>query len=233
MRTDVKVAAISFAVVLGACNSRQEKATGLSEDLKRDLAAASAPGDLATAPRAYERTRFVSEVEMNRANKPVPKVVASKRRTKPVVRPQPVTKHADEVVADENVASNEELAPAPAPVAAPTSTPAPTVIAQQPTDEPVPGPQTANPGRGDDGRSVGQGGIGERGSGGGLGGLLGGIIGAVVIRGGHGGVDHCDPRTDGRRRGGMIGGGMMDRPNFPLPLPTGRGTFPTRLYTRL
>ena len=79
MRTDVKVAAISFAVVLGACNSRQEKATGLSEDLKRDLAAASAPGDLATAPRAYERTRFVSEVEMNRANKPVPKVVASKR----------------------------------------------------------------------------------------------------------------------------------------------------------
>ena len=56
-------------------------------------------------------------------------------------------------------------------------------------------------GRGDDGRSVGQGGIGERRSGGGLGGVLAGIIGAVVIRGGHGGIDNCDPRIDGRRTG--------------------------------
>ena len=82
MRTDVKVAAISFAVVLGACNTRQEQATGLSEDLKRDLAAAAAPaGDLATAPTAYQRTRFVSDVEMNRAKKPAPKGVASRRKT--------------------------------------------------------------------------------------------------------------------------------------------------------
>ena len=83
-------------------------------------------------------------------------------------------------------------------------------------------------GRGDDGRSVGEGGIGERRSGGGLAGVLGGIIGAVVIRGGHGGVDKCDPRTDGRRRGGM-GGVLVDRPDFGLPLPTGRPTFPSRL----
>jgi hypothetical protein len=241
MRTDVKVAAISFAIVLGACNSRQEQATGLSEDLKRDLAAAAAPaGDLATAPRAYERTRFVSDVEMNRAKKPVPKPVASKRKTKPAPRPEPVSKPAEDVVSDPTVASNEAITPAPAPVAAPTSsTPEPAVVAQQPTDEPVPGPQPAIPGRGDDGRSVGQGGIGERRSGGGLGGLLGGIIGAVVIRGGHGGIDKCDPRTDGRRRGGMIiGGGMMGGPDLGMPLPAGRPTFPTRLhrspvYTRL
>ena len=49
MRTDVKVAAISFGVLLVACSdTRKEQTTGLSEDLKRDLAAAAAPGDLAT-----------------------------------------------------------------------------------------------------------------------------------------------------------------------------------------
>ena len=228
MRTDVKVAAISFAVVLGACNTRQEQATGLSEDLKRDLAAAAAPaGDLATAPTAYQRTRFVSDVEMNRAKKPAPKVVASRRKTRPVRRPEAVRKPAEDVVAEPNVASNEEHAPAPAPVAAPEAINTdPVVIAQQPTEPSAPAP-APTAGRGDDGRSVGQGGIGDRSTGGGLGGILGGIIGAVVIRGGHGGVDKCDPRTDGRRRGGI--GGVLDRPDFGLPLPTGRPTFPSRL----
>jgi hypothetical protein len=55
----------------------------------------------------------------------------------------------------------------------------------------------------------------------------GAATGAVVIRGGHGGIDKCDPRTDGRRRGGM--GGMMDRPDFGMPVPMGRPTFPSRL----
>ena len=227
MRTDVKVAAISFAVVLGACNSRQEQATGLSEDLKRDLAAAAAPGDLATAPSAYQRTRFVSDMEMNRARKPAPKLVASKRKTAPVRRAEAVSRPADDAVAEPNVASNEERAPAPAPVSAPEAINTdPVVIAQQPSEPSAPAP-APSAGRGDDGRSVGQGGIGDRSAGGGLGGILGGIIGAVVIRGGHGGIDKCDPRTDGRRRGGM--GGMMDRPDFGMPVPMGRPTFPSRL----
>jgi hypothetical protein len=228
MRTDVKVAVISFAVVLGACSSHKEQSTGLSEDLKRDLAAASAPaGDLAVAPRSYERTRFVSDVEMSRSKTPAPRAVATKRKTQPVRRAEPVSRPAADVVDEPTVASNEAPAPAPAPVASPSTSSAPVVIAQQP-DEPVPGPSMpATTGRGDDGRGVGQGGIGDRSSGGGLGGILGGIIGAVVIRGGHGGVDKCDPRTDGRRRGGM--GGMNDRPDFGLPLPQGRPTFPSRL----
>jgi hypothetical protein len=100
------------------------------------------------------------------------------------------------------------------------------VIAQQPSEPSAPAP-APTAGRGDDGRSVGQGGIGDRSAGGGLGGILGGIIGAVVIRGGHGGVDKCDPRTDGRRRGGI--GGVFDRPDFGMPVPTGRPTFPSRL----
>jgi hypothetical protein len=235
MRTDVKVAAISLAVVLGACSSRQDKSTGLSEDLKRDLAAASGPaGDLTTAPRAYERTRFVSEVEMARVKTPVSHAVASKHRSPPVLRAEPVKKPAADVVAEPTVASTEASAPAPAPVAAPEAISTdPVVIAQQPSEPSAPA-RAPSPGRGDDGRSVGQGGIGERHGGGGLGGLFGGIIGAVVIRGGHGGVDKCDPRTDGRRGGGGV---FIHGPDFGMPVPTGGTTFPTRryspLYTRL
>jgi hypothetical protein len=231
MRTDVKVAAISFAVILGACNTRREQATGLSEDLKRDLAAAAAPaGDLATAPRAYQPTRFVSKVEMTRSTTPTPRLVASKRRTPKALRAEAVKKPAADVVADPTVKAEEAMAPTPTPVAVPNATEnAPVAIVQEPTPEPTPTTTPANTGRGDEGRGDGQGGIGERRSGGGLGGILGGIIGAVVIRGGHGGVDKCDPRTDGRRRGGTIGGGVMDRPDFGLPLPRGRPTFPTRL----
>ena len=226
MRTDVKVAALSLAVVLGACDRRQEQATGLSEDLKRDLAVASAAGDLATAPRAYERARFVSDVEMARAKAPAPRPVASKRRTAPVRRPEPVSTPAAEVVEEPTVASNEAPALEPAPVAVATETaPEPVVvIVQQPTTETAPAPIPVSTGRGDDGRSVGEGGIGERRPGGGIEGVLGGIIGGVVLRGGRGGVDKCDPRTDGRRgRGGII----ARRPDFGLPSPVGRPTFPT------
>ena len=225
MRTDVKVAALSLAVVLGACDKRQEQATGLSEDLKRDLAVASAAAELAPAPRAYERTRFVSDVEMARAKAPAPRAVASKRRTPPVRRPEPVSKPAEEVVEEPTVASNDAPALEPAPVAVATETaPEPIVIVQQPTAETAPAPIPVSSGPADDGRSVGEGGIGERRPGGGVGGLLGGIIGAVVIRGGHGGVDKCDPRTDGRRgRGGVI----ARRPDFGMPSPVGRPTFPS------
>jgi hypothetical protein len=223
MRTDVKVATLSLAVVLAACNTRQEQATGLSEDLKKDLAVASATSDLATAPKSYQRTRFVSEVEMSSRTKlPAPKLVATKRRTKPVRRPVPTTRPASDVVEDRTVAANEELAPAATATPAAASAPEPVVIVQQPTTETAPDPAPVNPGRGDDGRSVGEGGIGERRRGGGLGGMLGGIIGAVVIRGGHGGVDKCDPRTDGRR-----GGIMVQRPDFGMPSPVGRTTFPS------
>ena len=226
MRTDVKVATLSLAVFLGACNTRQEPVAGLSEDLKKDLAvASSSASDLATAPQSYRRARFVSDVEMaSRTKLPAPKLVATKRRTKPVRRAVPVNKPtANDVVEDPAVAANEELAPAAAAVPAATSTPEPVVIAEQPTEERAPEPAPTSTGRGEDGRSVGEGGIGDRSTGRGIGGMLGGIIGAVVIRGGIGGVDKCDPRTDGRRRGGI----MVQRPDFGMPSPVGRTTFPS------
>ena len=226
MRTDVKVATLSLGVLLGACGTRQEESTGLSEDLKKDLAVASAPAtELATAPTSYQRMRFVSDVERARANTPAKVRVATKRRTPPVRRPEAVAKPAPDVVEEPTVKANEEvaMAPAPEPVqAAPVSEPV--VIAQQPS-EPAPVP-VATPGNGRVGDGIGDGELGERRRGrgiGGLGGILGGMIGAVVIRGGHGGVDKCDPRTDGRRNRPP----MIDRPDFGLPLPTGQ-TFPSR-----
>jgi hypothetical protein len=110
-------------------------------------------------------------------------------------------------------------APAPAPVAEHEQViPEPVVIAQRPTPDPLPAdiiPVSA----------PSDGGMAERGRRGGIGGIgigdvMGGIIGGVVLRGGHGGRDKCDPRTDGRNRGPVF-----DRPTFGMPLPTGR-TFP-------
>lgn len=222
MRKDVKVATLSLVVLAAACGTRKEQTATLPDDLQKDLAVASAPAsDLASAPRKYEPMRFVSGVEMTRAATPAKKLVATKRRTAPVRRPQPVSRPAESVADDPNVATNAEApAPTATPEPAPVATaPEPVVIAQQPAPEPAPVPVDTRGGEGDGGM-----GARRRGGGiGGLGGILGGIIGGVIIRGGHGGVDKCDPRTDGRRGGG----GILDRPDFGLPLPSG-GTFPRR-----
>ena len=220
MRKHVKVATLSLAVFAAACGTSKEQSATLPEDLQKDLAAASAPAsDLATAPKSFEPTRFVSEMERTTGTTRVKTIVATKRRTKPVRRPDPVSKPA-EVVAAAEVAGTTEMAPAPtvapAPAALPTI-PEPVATTPEPGAEPAPSPVPTRGGSGD-------GGIGERRRGrgiGGLGGLLGGIIGGVVIRGGHGGVDKCDPRTDGRGGGIFIQG-----PNMGMPLPT--GTFPRR-----
>src|SRR4249919_2618110 len=100
MRKHLKVATLSLAVFAGACGTSKEQSATLPEDLQKDLAAASAPAsDLATAPKSFEPTRFVSEMERAKTATPAKKVVATKRHTAPVRRPQPVSKPA-EVLAD-------------------------------------------------------------------------------------------------------------------------------------
>ena len=226
MRKHVKVAALSLAVFAGACGTSKESTATLPDDLQKDLAVASAPaGDLATAPKSFEKMQVVSPMERTTAPTRVKAIVKTKRHTKPMMRPEPVSKPAVEVAAAD-VAGETEMAPAPtakspSPADLPTI-PEPVASAPEPGAEPAP---ATVPNRG----GSGEGGIGSgrRGGGiGGLGGIFGGIIGAVVIRGGHGGVDKCDPRTDGRRRGGVF-----DRPDIGggVPIPIPRGTFPTRL----
>jgi hypothetical protein len=225
MRTDLKVATFSVAVLLVACGTDKKQTATLSDDLQKDLAVAAAPAPgLATAPTPYEKMQVVSAVERSRAAAPAKRHVATKKRTPPVKRPEPVSRPAEDVVEEQTVATSD-VAPAAAPAPEPETTapvPEPEVIAQQPAPEPSADPAPAPVGRGGNEGDVG---IGSGRSGGGLGGILGGIIGAVVIRGGIGGVDKCDPRTDGRRRrgrGGIIGG----YPIGGLPLPTGPSTFP-------
>jgi hypothetical protein len=221
MRTDLKVALFSVAVLLVACGTEKKQTATLSDDLQKDLAVAAAPAPgLATAPTSFEKTQVVSAVERSRAAAPAKRHVATKKRTPPVKRPVTVSKPAHDVVEEPTVATSE-VAPAAAAAPEPETTtpvPEPEVIAQQPATEPsaVPAPVGRGGNEGDTGIGAGR-------SGGGLGGILGGIIGAVVIRGGIGGVDKCDPRTDGRRRRGRGGIGF---PISGMPLPTGTTTFP-------
>jgi hypothetical protein len=214
MRTDFKVASLSLALALSACSRREEPTATLSDDLKRDLAAASSTnGDLATAPQSYQRMRFVSAAELPKKTEPAHRPSVAKRPIRPIVRNSPRAEPTPERTREPD-ATTVAQAPAPVP-ASEAPIPEPVVIAQRPTPDYTPSsiPSTM----------PSDGGIGEgrRGGGvGGLGGILGGIIGGVVIRGGHGGVDKCDPRTDGRNRPPIY-----DQPNTGMPLPTGR-SFP-------
>jgi len=209
MRTDWKVMTLSLGL-LSACSERSKEPATITDDLKRDLAVASASGgDLATAPQSYRRVRFVSDIEQSRAAVPA-------KRPKPLhhhataTASAPAAKEALDVALDPVVSmASESPEPAVTPEA-PAPAPA-VVIAQAPAPDPIRSPSGPSS----------EGSMGDGGHGGGLGGLLGGIIGAVVIRGGHGGVDKCDPRTDGRARPPMT-----DRPTFGMPLPVGRPTFP-------
>ena len=217
MRMDLKAATLSLAVLLGACSRKEEPTATLSDDLKRDLAAASAPGDLAGAPQSYQRMRFVSDLERPRAAEPAKRPKVTRNPIRPTVRQAPKAETVADVATEKETVAEAPAQPAVSePVSAPM--PEPMVISQRPTPDPVYVPTRGSPG---------DGGMGERGRNGGvggIGGILGGIFTGVVIRGGHGGVDKCDPRTDGRGRGGVF-----ERPQAGFPLPTGQTTFPTRL----
>ena len=186
-----KLLVVALGLGAVACGTKTESAT-LDAGLQADLATVAAPDSgLALANGNYERMRFVSSVEQVKPAVPARKLATS---TAPARSSRKKTTHktapAPEPVAEQVVAQAD--APTPEPEQTPSAAPAPepVVIAQQPSPEPSHAP-VGNTGEGSAGRGNG---------GGGWGGIIGGIIGSVVIRGGMGGVDHCDPRTDGRAR---------------------------------
>lgn len=191
MRATAIISIIPVGLLIAACGGGDRQANrALSADLQRDLAAASATSvELASASHAYKPTRFVSAIEQPggpapapraTVKRPAPRRVTTARAPESAVAPEPAPE--PEIVAPEQVAVTPEPATATAPE--------PTVIAPRPTPMPASYPGSVD--------------RGTRGSGGGIGEGIGGIIG-VIIRGGNGGIDHCDPRTDGRsRRGGGI-----------------------------
>ena len=210
MRRYTTVATLSLTFALGACG-RPQQATDLPDDLKNDLAAASVGGGALTiAPQRRQPMRFVSDVEQWKGG-------SSVRLHKAARHP---VRHEAKPVADDamdmgtapvvTVASGSTI---PQPIAA-APAPEPTtaiVPSSQPSSEPVGG---------------GSDGVGDHGRGGGWGGILGGIIGTVVLRGGHGGIDKCDTRTDGRGRPPLIGGRSEEDRVRPVvtDLPVATGT---------
>lgn len=212
----------AFAVACGRGKSTQEQ-SALSADLKRDLAAASSSGvELASNVGDYQPTRFVSAIESPKASAPV------RRRNvrKPVAHPASLG--AGEVAKSPDPVTTENKVDAPEPQPS-TETPAPTI--DTPTNvavTPRPTPVGSAPAT----TEAGAGGVGGGSSGGGLGGIgeaIGTVIGVVIIRGGAGGVDHCDPRTDRRPTNGPIG---MNPPIFAPPPMGNGGSVNTRMPRR-
>ncbi|HEX6048650.1 MAG TPA: hypothetical protein VFZ21_05260 [Gemmatimonadaceae bacterium] len=226
----VKVSVLPVAALALACGrSTSDEAPVLADDLKRDLqAAASASVELAAGARDYQLTRVVSAIESPRSSAPV------KRRTvrKPVA--QPVAANEPEIAKAPDPAPENAIDVAEPQPAEEVPTPAidtPTNVAVSPRPTPVgTAPATTDAGSGSVGGGSGGGGLG------GVGEAIGTIIGVVIVRGGAGGIDHCDPRRDRRPNGGPI---AMPNPRYPGPRGTDiiannpiphRPTFPTRRF---
>ena len=224
MRKFVKLSVLPVAAFAVACGRGKstEQQNALSADLKRDLAAASASGvELASNVGDYKPTRFVSAIESPKTSAPVTR----RNVRRPVARP--AHQGAGEVAkAPDPAPENKVDVPEPQPS---TEVPAPTI--DTPTNvavTPRPTPVGTAPATTD----AGAGGVGGGSSGGGLGGIgeaIGTVIGVVIIRGGAGGVDHCDPRTDRRPTNGPIG---MNPPIFTAPPMGNGGSVNTRMPRR-
>jgi hypothetical protein len=223
----VTLSVIPVAALAVACGrGKSSDETALNADLKRDLEAASAASvELASTARDYQQTRFVSAIESPRSSAPV------RRRSvrRPVAAPAAALEQETAKAPDPAPEAKVEVAEAdPAPAEAPAPTvDTPTNVAVSPRPTPV-GSAPAS-------TDVGRGGVGGGSGGGGLGGIgeaIGTVIGVVIVRGGAGGVDHCDPRTDRRPTNGPVaypdprvgtraGGGILinnpvsRRPRFP------------------
>ena len=198
VRKFVGVAGVAVALLATACDGAEQSVDeGLRKDL--ELASTASPITLASSPQGAQ---VVSAIERTA---PAPRRVAPSQR---VVRHTPAPSPVQAPVEVEAADVSEEVEPAPVEVAE-----VPEEVAPVPSARPRP---VESPGIG--------GGYGD--IGGGRGESVGTIIG-VVLRGGHAGVDDCDPRVDGRRgRGGHIA--INNRIPVVGTFPAGRiqGTFP-------
>lgn len=202
MRKFVGVAGVSVTLLAAACTGPEQSVDeGLRKDL--ELASTASPITLASSPKAAQ---VVSAIERTA---PAPRRVAPSQRA---VRHVPAPSRIQAPVEVEEADVAEEVEPAPVEIAE-----VPEEVAPVPSARPRP---VESPGAGA-GAGGGYGDIG-----GGRGESVGTIIG-VVLRGGHAGVDDCDPRVDGRRgRGGHIA--INNRIPVIGTFPAGRiqGTFP-------
>lgn len=199
VRKFVGVAGVSVALLAAACTGTEQS---VDEGLRKDLELASTASPITLASSPATGAQVVSAIERTA---PAPKRMArSQRAVRHTPAPSPVQAPVEVEAAD----VSEEVEPAPVEIAE-----VPEEVAPVPSARPRP---VESPGAG--------GGYGD--IGGGRGDGIGTIIG-VVLRGGHAGVDDCDPRVDGRRgRGGHIA--INNRIPVVGTFPAGRiqGTFP-------
>ena len=203
MRTSAWRSILPVVLIVGAsCGRGSSNTAKLTDDLQRDLAAASTASiQLANESQGYKPMRFVSAIE--RGEDAVP--VQRRPSPRPVVRNHTSTEPAQEKAPDPSPQVAVEAPKAPEPQQpAPTISDAPTVpvVAPRPAPLPVDYPSSDGGSRG----SVGAG--GSTGSGRSPGPDIGTIIG-VIIRGGAIGDDHCVPRRVPRGPRGL------PRPGFP------------------
>ena len=204
VRTFVGAAGIAGVLFIAACaGSESVVDDGFLRDL--ELARAASPITLQASPAGAQ---VVSAIERTA---PAPRRIAPSQRA---AKHTPAPRRTPAPVEIEQPSLAAEPEPEPIEVAeAPSEVPAD--VPQIPSARPQP---VESPGAGG---GYGDGDIGrERGAG------IGTIIG-VVLRGGHAGIDDCDPRVDGRRgRGGRIA--INNRIPVVGTFPAGRiqGTFP-------
>jgi hypothetical protein len=203
----LKLSLLPVAALGVACGQGESSNdSALNAELKRDLEAASAASvELASTARDYQQTRVVSAIESPRASAPV------RRRNvrRPVAVPAAALEDETSKTPDPAPETKVEIAePEPAPAEAPApSVDTPTNVAVTPRPTPVgSAPASTEVGRGGSGGGSGGGGLG------GIGEAIGTVIGVVIVRGGTGGVDHCDPRTDRRPTNGPL---ALPNPRYP------------------
>jgi len=178
MRKIVSLAGIAGALALAACSGK----SSTSDDFKKDLERASTASEI-TLATAQPAQQVVSAIE--RTTPPAPRRVAQSQRVakhKPAPTRTPAPVEAEQA----DVSSEVETAPA---------EPAPQPVEQAPLPSPRPQPVASTGTGGGDGTM-------GRGRGDGIGTGIGTVIG-VVLRGGIVDGDDCDPRSEGRGRGGI------------------------------
>ncbi len=198
MRTHYLVATIALAAGLTACNRQHDAPTATRA---RTAQPSSATMDLASAPRPYQRMRFVSEIEQSKSSVQArsPEHARHASHTAP--------NHTDAAtVTRAAIASLVTNAPLPVAVAA-SSAPAPSIaVASTQAAPPLTMPAGAA-------SEV----VADRGHG------LGGLVGSVMIRGGVGPNGKCDPRSDAQAAGMLAG-----RPNSAMPMMPSTSVFGRR-----
>lgn len=195
------------AVVVAACGKNSAPANrAMSDDLKRDLQLATSSGlDLASQQRAASFP--LTEIPQSSAPSPTP-ALKKGAGPKAVRSKHPTVKASPEptVVANAEEPQTEVMQKDPSPTTEPTPEPdAPAV--------PRPSPMPTNPNGGVGAHGHGGGGS-NPGAGDGAGSVIGTIFG-VILRGGIGDGDHCDPRSGGRRGGRRRESGL---PQVNIPI---------------